>query len=63
MTLGPWPRRPRLVAGNWKMHKTGAEGAALARELRSLLPAPACEVVVCPPVKTRQKAANTTSFA
>ena len=44
-----WARRPRLVAGNWKMHKTGAEGAALARELRSLLPAPACEVAVCPP--------------
>ena len=44
-----WARRPRLVAGNWKMHKTAAEGAALARELRSLLPVPACEVAVCPP--------------
>jgi len=45
-----WPRRPRLVAGNWKMHKTPAEGAALARELAELLRArPQCEVAVCPP--------------
>jgi triosephosphate isomerase len=45
-----WPRRPRLVAGNWKMHYTAAEGAELARELadraRSGRP---CEVAVCPP--------------
>lgn len=46
----PWPRRPRLVAGNWKMHKTSAEGAALARELKELLHArPATEIAVCPP--------------
>jgi len=45
-----WSRRPRLVAGNWKMHKTAAEGAALARELVSLLGAGrACEVALCPP--------------
>jgi triosephosphate isomerase len=44
-----WARRPRLVVGNWKMHKSAAEGAALARELRALLPSPACEVAVCPP--------------
>lgn len=48
-----WPRRPRLVAGNWKMHKLPAEGAALARELvalRSADPAAAaCAVAVCPP--------------
>jgi len=44
-----WPRRPRLVAGNWKMNKTPAEGAALARELRSLLAAQRrCEVALCP---------------
>ena len=29
-------RRPRLVAGNWKMHKTAAEGSALAREIVAL---------------------------
>ena len=46
----PWPRRPRLVAGNWKMHRTPAEGAALARELKELLHArPATEIAVCPP--------------
>lgn len=48
-----WPRRPRLVAGNWKMHKTPAEGAALAREfvaLRAADPAAVkCEVAMCPP--------------
>jgi triosephosphate isomerase len=45
----PRARRPRLVAGNWKMNKTSVEGAALAKELVSLLGRPACEVVVCPP--------------
>ena len=45
-----WPRRPRLVAGNWKMHKTGAEGTALVREMVELLNArAACEVAICPP--------------
>lgn len=48
-----WPRRPRFVAGNWKMHKTPAEGAALAREfvaLRAADPAAkGCEVAMCPP--------------
>ena len=46
----PWPRRPRLVAGNWKMNRTPAEGAALAGELRAMLPAPsAARVLLCPP--------------
>jgi len=46
----PWPRRPRLVAGNWKMHRTAPEGAALARELLALLAAGRpCEIVLCPP--------------
>ena len=47
-----WPRRPRLVAGNWKMHKTAAEGAALARELRAHVAAGSatrCAVTLCPP--------------
>ena len=43
-------RRPRLVAGNWKMHKTAPEGAALASELRNLLAASGgSEVALCPP--------------
>lgn len=51
--MANWPRRPRLVAGNWKMHKLPAEGAALAREmvaLRAADPAAtACAVALCPP--------------
>ena len=43
-------RRPRLVAGNWKMHKTAQEGIALASELKNLLAAgSASEVALCPP--------------
>ncbi len=53
MTVPAWPRRPRLVAGNWKMHRTPPEGAALAREfvaLRAADPAASrCAVAVCPP--------------
>jgi triosephosphate isomerase (TIM) len=45
-----WPRRPRLVAGNWKMHKTSSEAGSLARQLVELWRArPACEAAVCPP--------------
>jgi triosephosphate isomerase (TIM) len=45
-----WPRRPRFVAGNWKMHTTPAQASALARELVELLRAgPACTIAVCPP--------------
>jgi triosephosphate isomerase len=47
---GPWPRRPRLVAGNWKMNRTAPEGAALAGQLVALLSAGRpCEIAVCPP--------------
>jgi len=47
-------RRPRLVAGNWKMHRTAAEGAALARECVALAAADATggsrvRVAVFPP--------------
>ena len=44
--------RKVIVAGNWKMNKLPAEGAALATELRSRLSAEIlreAEVVVCPP--------------
>jgi triosephosphate isomerase (TIM) len=45
-----WPRRPRLVAGNWKMNKTSTEGAALAGQLIALLgSSPPCEIALCPP--------------
>jgi triosephosphate isomerase len=53
LSPAPLPRRPRLVAGNWKMHRTAAEGGALAREfiaMRSADPAAAgATVAVCPP--------------
>ena len=43
------PRR-RLVAGNWKMSRTNDEAGRLVRDLlRELLPAPGCDVVLCPP--------------
>ena len=47
------PTRRPLVIGNWKMHKTGAEGAALASEIAAGLPAGLdphrAEVAVAPP--------------
>ena len=43
--------RTKIVAGNWKMNKTPAEGAALIAGIRKELGDGACpvEVVVCPP--------------
>ena len=42
-----------LIAGNWKMNKTSAEGTALVKEIASLLPAGNLpEVLVCPPYLT-----------
>ena len=42
--------RRKILAGNWKMHKTAAESAALAAEIAAALKAKptAHEVVVCP---------------
>ena len=49
--------RRKLIAGNWKMNKTAAEGAALAKELKAALGCGSCccngpEVLVCPPITT-----------
>src|SRR5215472_15755334 len=41
-------RRP-IVAGNWKMHGSRAETAALIEELLAGCPAPAATCVICPP--------------
>jgi len=41
--------RRRLVAGNWKMYKTAAAGAALAREIAQGLSPDDPEVIVFPP--------------
>jgi triosephosphate isomerase (TIM) len=39
-----------LVAGNWKMHKTRAEGEAFCRSLReAVAPVEGVEIAVCPP--------------
>ena len=56
-------RRPRIVAGNWKMNRTGPEGAALARELvalRAADPAAAAApvVVLCPPFTALEAVAH-----
>jgi triosephosphate isomerase len=40
----------RLIVGNWKMHKTAAEAAALVRRLAALAPRnPGADVVLAPP--------------
>jgi len=42
--------RRKIIAGNWKMHKTCAEAVALINELKPLAARrPDVEVVVCPP--------------
>lgn len=41
-------RKP-IIAGNWKMNKTAAEGAALVEELKPLVKDADCDVVVCVP--------------
>lgn len=41
-------RKP-IIAGNWKMNKTPAEGAALVGELKPLVENAGATVVVCPP--------------
>ena len=42
--------RKKHIAGNWKMNKTPAEGAALAAELVTLVgKVPDVDIVVCPP--------------
>ena len=42
-------RKP-IIAGNWKMHKTAGEGAALAEQVQTLTNAvTGVEIVICPP--------------
>jgi triosephosphate isomerase len=56
------PRRP-LVAGNWKMHKTGAEAREYVARLRALLGDGelAADVAVCPPFTALEAAAQAAS--
>jgi triosephosphate isomerase len=44
--------RTKIIAGNWKMHKTNPEAVRLARQIRSRLekkPAKKSSVILCPP--------------
>ena len=41
-------RKP-IIAGNWKMNKTAAEGVALVESLKPLVADANCDVVVCVP--------------
>ena len=41
-------RKP-IIAGNWKMNKTPAEGVALVNDLKPLVADADCDVVVCVP--------------
>ncbi|HEY3588369.1 MAG TPA: triose-phosphate isomerase [Myxococcaceae bacterium] len=43
------PRRKPLVAGNWKMHRTGPEAVELIQQLRDGFTASRAEVMVAPP--------------
>ncbi len=47
--------RKVIIAGNWKMNKTAAEGKALVEELKKLVadvPVAKADIVVCPPFTT-----------
>jgi len=51
-------RRP-IIAGNWKMHNTGAQGVALVEELGKLtMDAKNVDIVVCPTFTTLTAVAN-----
>ena len=41
--------RKAIIAGNWKMNNTAAEGAALVETLKPLVKDASCDVVVCVP--------------
>ena len=41
--------RKAIIAGNWKMNNTAAEGAALVEALKPLVKDTSCDVVVCVP--------------
>jgi len=48
--------RRKFVCGNWKMFKTGAEAAALVRELRSRLAESGVQVAIAPPFTALESA-------
>ncbi|HUM13538.1 MAG TPA: triose-phosphate isomerase [Myxococcaceae bacterium] len=52
------PRRRPLVAGNWKMHRTGPEAVELIHQLRDGLPRGRAEVMVAPPFTALESASR-----
>ncbi len=51
--------RKKLIAGNWKMNKTSADGAALARELVLAVGSYSdADIVVCPPFTALESVAT-----
>ncbi len=51
--------RKKLIAGNWKMNKTAADGLALAQELVVAVGRqPSVDVVVCPPFTALESVAK-----
>jgi triosephosphate isomerase len=51
--------RKKLIAGNWKMNKTSAEAADLAREIvLAVAQRPDVDVVVCPPFTALESVAR-----
>jgi triosephosphate isomerase (TIM) len=51
--------RKKLIAGNWKMNKTSAEAAELAREIVvAVAQRPDVDVVVCPPFTALESVAR-----
>src|SRR5215470_8547365 len=52
------PRRKPLVAGNWKMHRTGPETVELIQQLRDGYTAGRAEVMVAPPFTALESASR-----
>src|SRR4029453_13832569 len=52
------PRRRPLVAGNWKMHRTGPEAVELIQQLRDGYTAGRAEVMVAPPFTALEAASR-----
>ena len=52
--------RKCIIAGNWKMNKTRPEAAALIEELKPLVAAADCEVVICVPFTNLETAVRLT---
>ena len=44
--------RKVIIAGNWKMNMTPAQGAEMVNELKTLIAGVNAEVVICPPATT-----------